>query len=175
MLDHRVLLYRSQDEFAGAAVPFLAGGIEAGEPVLVVTDDANIALLRDGLGRSAGKVEFVPASGWYRTPGHAIQRYRAFVEDKAAAGAPWVRILGELGRGGLAASELRWWSSYEALLNLVLGSHPVTVLCPYDTRALGEEAARLARLTHPHEVENGALVPCAGFSDPAAFVLEPLG
>src|SRR5207245_991979 len=128
--------YGTDDHFRTRMEPFLANGIERSEAVLAVTTAANIELLREHLGKAAGQVEFVDASAWYTTPIAALDAYRAFTDAKLERGAPWVRIVGEPVWAGRSDGEVRLWTRYESLLNLVFSPYPLTVVCPYDERSV---------------------------------------
>jgi transcriptional regulator with XRE-family HTH domain len=168
MLEHQALLYGTEAELVATAGPFLAGAVERSEAALAVTTKAKIELLRDYLGSSAEAVEFVEARTWYRTPSGALEAYKAFVEERLEQGAPWVRIAGEPLWAGRPDAEIRLWTRYEALLNLVFSGFPVAILCLYDERSTPDEALRQAHATHPATIPAGD-----GYSDAAGFLLEP--
>lgn len=149
LLEHRVLAYGSEDEFLTTAVPFLARGIERSEPALAVTSAAHIELLRVSLGADAGHVVFADSVGWLTSPNAALDRYRAWVKQEIDAGASWVRILGEPIWAGRSDAEIIAWTRYESLFNLAFASTPISVVCPYDTRALGADVVANAFRTHP--------------------------
>jgi hypothetical protein len=174
MLEHRVLLYETDEEFLNVAGPFLAAGIERSEASLAVTSRANIDLLRDHLGADAGEVEFADATTWYRSPSAALEAYKDFANAKLADGASWVRVLGEPGPAwsGGTVSEIRLWTRYESLVNLVFAAWPVTLLCAYDERSVEPEIASHARVTHPHTIGPGAGADSPDYVDPGGFVLE---
>ena len=171
MLAHRALLYASEPEFLEVAVPFLAEGTERGEAVLAVTSDANISLLTRRLGDGAKEVEFRECSSWYRTPAQAFLGYRAFLDSRLEAGAPWVRILGEPPWSSSCPEQLRTWMRYEALLTLVFAPRPVNVTCPYDVRGLDEALITHARAIHPHDGELGGSQDGWDYTDSVGLAL----
>ena len=171
MLAHRVLIYGTETEFLEAAVPFLAEGTERGEAVLAVTSSANIELLRARLGDAAREIEFEPCTSWYRTPAKAFSGYRAFLDAKLEAGAPWVRILGEPPWGSRSPDPLRIWMRYEALLTLAFASQPVTMTCPYDVRGLDQAFVSHALAIHPHSDEHGSSQDGSDYADSVDVVL----
>jgi MEDS: MEthanogen/methylotroph, DcmR Sensory domain len=172
MCDHRALLYGTDEEMVTTAGPYLAEGIERSEPVLAVLRSGNIELLREHLGADARRVEFADAAAWYSSPAAALDAYRAFATAKLEGGAQWLRILGEAVWVGGSESEVRHWTRYEALVNLVFFASPVTLLCLYHERPQQQEIATQARLTHPHMVESGGLVTCSEYAEPSGFVLD---
>ena len=173
MLQHRALLYDTDDAFLATAAPYLAEGLERSEAALAVTSAAHIKSLRNRLGVQAGAVQFADHSTWYRTPAAALDGYRQFVTKAVDAGATWIRILGEPVWAGRSKTEVRLWARYESLLNLVFSGAPVTVICPYDTRALDASVLEYAHATHPHAIEHETLIPSPRYADPGTFVLQP--
>jgi transcriptional regulator with XRE-family HTH domain len=171
MLAHRVLMYGTEAEFLETAVPFLAEGTERGETVLAVTSGENIELLRARLGSAARGIEFEECSSWYRTPAKGFSGYRAFLDAKLEAGAPWVRILGEPPWRSSCADQLRIWMRYEALLTLAFASRPVTLTCPYDVRGLDQGLVSQALAMHPHS--DDTFHHGSDYADSVDFVLGP--
>lgn len=172
MLEHRALLYETDDDLVDTIAPFLVEGVERSETVLAITTPRNIDLLRERLGADAQRVEFVEREGWYKAPGPTLRELEGFVKEKLAAGAPWVRVVGEPIRTGASNPETRLWTRYESLLNLVLAQAGATIICPYDTRSVHPEIARQALMTHPHTVGPGGVAVSPEYADPAGFVLE---
>jgi transcriptional regulator with XRE-family HTH domain len=173
MLEHSAFPYRTDDQFRTTMEPFLTEGIERSEALLAVTAAANIELLREHLGKDARRVEFVDASGWYSTPIAALEAYRAFTDAKLKRGARWVRIVGEAVWAGRSNAEVRLWTRYESLLNLVFSAYPLTLICPYDERSVAPRIVRQARLTHPHTVGDRGISNSAEYADPERYALEP--
>jgi hypothetical protein len=173
MLDHRALVYHSDAELVGSAVPFLAAAAQRTEAVLVVTTPHNIALLGEQLGAAAGDVEFADRSVWCHSPRAAIAGYRAFIDAALDAGAAWVRILAEPPLpSARAPARARIWGHYEALLNLAFRHDPVSVMCSYDSRVVSREVMRHAGATHPRLHADGELTASPDFADPSGFVLD---
>jgi hypothetical protein len=173
MLDHSALLYGTEDQFRTAVGPFLAEGIERSEAVLAVTTAPNIELLHDHLGRDARHVEFIDASGFYTTPAAALESFKAFAETKLDRGVSWVRVVGEPLWPEGCDSEVRLWTRYESMFNLVFAASPMTVVCPYDERCVGPEILRQAHHTHPRTIGEGGISPSPDYADPGRFALEP--
>jgi transcriptional regulator with XRE-family HTH domain len=173
MLDHSAFPYRADDQFQTTMGPFLAAGVERSEAILAVTTGPNIKLLREHLGADARSVEFVESSSFYSTPIAALQAYRAFTEDHLGRGAPWVRILGEPRWAQRSDVEVRLWTRYESLFNLVFAASPLTVSCPYDERSVAPEIVRQAHLTHPHTIGGAGTAQNPDYADPGAFAFEP--
>jgi transcriptional regulator with XRE-family HTH domain len=173
MLEHSAFPYRTDDQLRRTIGPFLSEGIERSEALLAVTAAANIELLRELLGKDARRVEFVDASSWYSTPIGALEAYRAFTDAKLKRGVPWVRIVGEPVWTGRSHAEVRLWTRYESLLNLVFYAYPLTIICPYDERSVAPAILRQAHLTHPHTVRDRRLSTSPDYTDPEQYALEP--
>ena len=172
MLEHLALIYDTDDELVDTCAPFLGEGLERSEAVLAITTRGNIKLLRQRLGADARRIEFIERGRWYKAPGRALAELERVVNEKLAAGAPWVRVVGEPIRVGGSNHETRLWTRYEALINLVLAHAGATVVCPYDTRTVHPEIARQARMTHPQTIGKAGIAASPDYADPAGFVFE---
>jgi hypothetical protein len=173
MLQHHALLYSTDEEFLRTAGPFLAEGVERSEAVLAVTTSANIDLLRAHLGAHARRVEFAESAPFLTAPDAVLDAFKAFSSATLTAGAGWVRILGEPLWVGRSASEVRLWTRFESLFNLVFASWPMTVLCPYNTRSVAPKITRQALLTHPYTMGPAGIADSPDYVEPSGFVLEP--
>ena len=78
---HEALLYAGMQDFLAGTVPFVRGGVEAGEPVLVVESAAKIALLRAELGSDARSVVFADMAEVGANPARIIPAWRDFVSQ----------------------------------------------------------------------------------------------
>jgi|SRR5579884_481654 len=172
-LEHSVFAYAADEQFQAKMGPFLAEGIERSEALIAVTTSANIELLREHLGSDAGRVKFVNSSDFLITPIATLEAYRSFTDDEFAHGAPAVRILGEPIWAGRSAAEVRQWTRYESLFNLVFRAYPLTVVCPYDERSVAPEIVSEAHLTHPHVLGEDGISPSPRYTEPGRFALEP--
>lgn len=173
MLDHRVLLYQGSEEFASAVAPFLTGGLKSGQPGLAVTSKPNLRRLRRELGDACGLLTLADNAAWLVTPAAALGRFQAFMDDGLAAGAPWLRIVAEPLWAGCSADEIRLWTQFESFLNLVFAPAPVTMICPYDIRAVPEQILAQARITHPSMHEDQSSQESRRYVDPAEVMFAP--
>jgi transcriptional regulator with XRE-family HTH domain len=172
MLDHSAFPYRAEDQFQTTMGSFLAEGVERSEAILAVTTGPNIELLREHLGGDAGSVEFVDSSSFLTTPIAALEAFKAFSDTKLERGATWIRILGEPRWAERSDVEVRLWTRFESLFNLVFAASPMTVACPYDERSVAPEILRQAQLTHPHTVGEQGITQSPEYTDPRRFALE---
>src|ERR1700676_4994488 len=102
---HEALLYSGWAEFVAGTVPFIRGGLEAGEPVLVVETAAKIDTLRVALGGDAEDVLFADMLEVGSNPARIIPAWHDFVERQGAAGRR-LRGIGEPIWKGRSAAEL---------------------------------------------------------------------
>jgi hypothetical protein len=171
MLEHHALVYASDAELVERMAPFIAHGVERGEAVLTVTTPARIRRLRNALHGSARDAEFVSCRDWYSSPVEALRRYRGFIEERLATGAPWIRIVGEPVWDGCSAAEIETWKRYESMINISLATTPATIVCPYDAGALPAAIVRGAQRTHPSLSGSDGPVACPDYEDPEALLL----
>jgi transcriptional regulator with XRE-family HTH domain len=171
LLEHELLLFATEKEFAEGAARCVTTGAELDEPTLVVTSRARARALRNKLGAVPANVTFEDAKPWYRIPANALARYREFALDAVTRGAAWVRLVGEPTWSGRTGSELESLVRYEALINLVFTQLPITVVCLYDAGALDPQIVAHAHATHPQAREGDALRPIGAYEDPDEFLL----
>jgi hypothetical protein len=133
---HETGFYSSDAEFLALIVPFVTGGIAAGEPVIIGYDDRKCDLLRAELSRPDA-VSFIADTRLYATPEGAIEAYRQQFERHVAAGAEQIRIAGDVpheGNGGRFAG----WDRYESAVNAVWQDYPVYSRCLYDATTVAD-------------------------------------
>jgi anti-sigma regulatory factor (Ser/Thr protein kinase) len=145
---HDALLFASYEELLAVTVPFLHGGLHAGEAAVVVATERIATLLRDALGADSG-VRFASGDDLDGSPPQALPAYRELLEHEVAAGARQVRAVYEI-RFGDNPADWAEWARYDAALNQILAPYPVWNVCVYDTRQVAKEVLAAAELTHPH-------------------------
>lgn len=150
---HEALLYTGMADFVDRTVPFIRGGLEAGESVAVVTSAAKIDSLRRELGSDANAVTFADMARVGANPARIIPFWQAWITTKGATGRP-LRAIGEPIWAGRSASELVECQRHESLLNVAVDSSTsMWLLCPYDTTGLDREVIDEARRSHPYVTE----------------------
>jgi anti-sigma regulatory factor (Ser/Thr protein kinase) len=161
---HPALFYRGTAEYLAGTVPFVRGGLAAGEPVAVAVPPPNLELLRAELAESADLVHFFDMAVVGRNPGRIIPSVlRAFADEHPDGR---VRIIGEPVWPGRTAVEYPACVQHEALINMAFTGRPVTILCPYDVAGLDEVAVTDAAATHP------MLIDAAGGRDSDGYSPE---
>ena len=146
-LRHDAFVYESDDVFAARMVPFLGHGLEAGDATVAITTRANVSLLRDALGEAAKRVSFRDRDEWYSRPAKVIAGYDQTLRFHLGAGAPRVRVVGEI-QFGSTPDEWDEWTVYEALLNRAFANRAAWIVCPYDARTLPDAVVLGAAHTH---------------------------
>jgi anti-sigma regulatory factor (Ser/Thr protein kinase) len=153
---HEALFYSGPHEFLDGTLPFIEGGLERGEPVLVAVVPARRRLLCSALGMRATRVQFLDMHVLGRNPARIIPAWRAFLDSSGADGRP-VRGVVEPIWPGRSEAELSECERHESLLNVAFdGARPWRLLCPYDAAGLDDRVIEGARRTHPLLVHDGA-------------------
>ncbi|MEU7524515.1 MEDS domain-containing protein [Saccharothrix sp. NPDC042600] len=166
---HHAAVYADDREFLAMAVPFVRGGVERGEPVLVTTTPANFELLSSALG---GAVEFDYAETAYfgrRPPERATEFFRYWRRKAAEAPVRNVRVLAEPLWAGRTERDARAWRRMESGLNVVLADTNVWMICPYDARVVPEEGLDHALRTHPEHVRGEEVLPSPAYVEPEEY------
>ncbi len=148
---HDAMVYGSDDELLAVAVPFLRGGLDAGEVVLARVDMPVTRLLSRALGEDP-RLVMGAAGDWYERPARAVAGFHRFF--RVAAGGVRFRVLAEIrvADDPVAVAE---WGRYEAVINEVFASYPVWGLCAFDTRLASPQLLSIVEGTHPALVSPG--------------------
>jgi anti-sigma regulatory factor (Ser/Thr protein kinase) len=147
-VDHRLLEYGSDEEFAGGVAPFVLEGLRVGEPVLVVASPRNLVTMREVVGTRAGeRVRFADSDGW--GSGNVAARVLAveWAVRRLLATAVRCRLVEEFTWRG--AAQRKQWCRHEAATNLLHTSSQVSMLCTADTRASTGAFLDDLRRAHP--------------------------
>jgi transcriptional regulator with XRE-family HTH domain len=170
LFNHQALIYQDQADFAAIAGSFVRDGRTSGDSTLVVTTPSNIEALQSELD-DGDQVCFAASEDWYVSPRAALARYRDFVVTALAAGAPWLRVIGEPVWSGLSDENVARWARYESLLNLSFASYPLTLACPYNASVLPPEIINHAEMTHRQSITSHETVDNDRYSDPSEYCL----
>ncbi|MEO3746757.1 sensor histidine kinase [Plantactinospora sp. B5E13] len=168
---HEAVTYASPEELLAVAVPFLLGGVEAGEPTVVAFGERNAALLRAALPADSG-VSFLSGGDMYARPAAAIRSYRELLASYLAGGAGQIRIIGELDPVVFGPT-WDWWARYESAINHAYDDFPLWSMCAYDTRVTPDPVLEDVLRTHPRvATADGRHVPSVGYVEPKAYLTE---
>ncbi|MDG6106332.1 sensor histidine kinase [Dactylosporangium aurantiacum] len=168
---HEAVRYDSDEHLLAVVVPFLLGGVAAGEPTLVAFGDRNAALVRAALPAGC-PVSFLGGGDVYARPAAAIRSYRSLLAGHVAAGAGQIRIVGELLPEHFGAA---WdaWSRYESAINHAYDEFPLWSMCAYDERVTPPAVLADVDRTHPRTARpRDRHEPNAGYTPPEEFLLE---
>jgi len=164
---HETAFYSSDDELLAIVIPFLRGGIKAGEPTLVALGAGNTELVRAAMG-DISNISFVDA--YRERPANTVKNNLEILATHLARDAQRIRIIGDVPHPG-TGRPWEWWARYEAAANHIYAHFPLWAICPYDTRITPDNVLTDVMRTHPHvATADGRHVPNARFEDPAEFL-----
>ena len=151
---HDCVMYRGEQGFAEAVVPFVRDGLARDEPVLVAVIGPRLRALRAALGPDAERVLFADMAELGHNPARIIPAWREFT---ARHGGRPIRGVGEPIWAGRRDAEIVECQFHEALLNVaVSAATPLWLICPYDTATLDGDILREARRSHPVVTHRGS-------------------
>ncbi|MGR6318336.1 sensor histidine kinase [Micromonospora soli] len=169
---HEAILFDSDEHLLAVVVPFLLGGVEAGEPTVVGLGERNAELVRRALPVGSG-VTFLPGGEVYARPTAAIRSYRKMLAAYVAGGARQIRIVGELPAAALG-STWDWWARYESAINHAYDDFPLWSMCAYDTRTTPPRVLADVARTHPRVAgPDGQHLPSEVYREPTHYLTEP--
>ena len=167
---HEAACYSSDDDFLAMVVPFLDGGVAAGEPTIIAVDERKASLVRSAARDLAG-ITFLSNADQYVRPVATIRSFRTVVADHLAAGVKQIRIVGEVPPLGLG---IAWdgWARYESVINVAYHDFPLWTLCVYDRRNAPDHVLADVARTHSHvATADGGHSVNEAFQEPAAFLV----
>jgi anti-sigma regulatory factor (Ser/Thr protein kinase) len=164
---HSALIYGSDAAFTDVALPFIEGGIEAGEPTLAAVQAQNIQNLRTALGGEPDGVTLLSTEEWYESSARSRDKFLRWAAERIGAGR--VRLISEPPWAVGDEAQVRDWARSESVMNVAFRGMPVSLICPYDTRALSAEIVEHARSTHPEIAGPEGSTVNGDYEDPRAF------
>jgi anti-sigma regulatory factor (Ser/Thr protein kinase) len=144
---HQTAFYGTDEEFLGIVLPYIAEGLDAGEPVVAAFAPANQTLVRQAL--PGANVVYIDGDQHYIRPADAIREYSRMISAFVADGAAQVRVTGDVPHPGMGVP-WDWWARYEAAVNVAFAGFPMWGLCPYDIRTTPAAVLDQVRRSHPH-------------------------
>jgi hypothetical protein len=179
---HICAFFTSRDEEYETLIPYLKEGVDAGEQVVNVLDEAR---LRDHRGRL--KASGVPvddgvvlssSEDTYLAGGHFdMDRMVGFVRDHVVAAAGegrLVRTAGWMDWIDRAAPGTERVMEYEARMNLLVPTFDCTFMCIYDLAKLRGEMLVDIMATHPYVVLRGRIRQNPFYIPPEVYLRELL-
>ncbi len=168
---HEAVYYASERELLDVAVPFLRGGLAAGEPTLVGFGVQHADLVRAAM--PGEPVRYLAGGAMYARPASAIAAYRKLLAEYVAGGAHQIRIIGELAPTDLGDT-WHWWARYESAINELYDEFPLWSMCAYDTRTAPPHVLDDVARTHPAVATPfDGHVPSPQYIPPARFLMSP--
>jgi anti-sigma regulatory factor (Ser/Thr protein kinase) len=165
-LEHAAMFYRGTDEYLGAVLGFVAGGLERADPVFVAVPGPKVGLLREHLGGQAGRVSFADMTEMGANPAWIIPRVAAFADAHRGRA---IRYVGEPAWETRTAAELCEATRHEALINLAFAGTATSMLCPYDRARLAPGVIDGAERTHPVLIAGGRSRPSRSYPGAGLF------
>jgi anti-sigma regulatory factor (Ser/Thr protein kinase) len=150
---HEAVYYGGDEELLAVVLPFVQGGVAAGEPTIVSLCEPTAALVREALGDDT-PVVFHSGGDLYVRPAGAIRAYRDLFAEHTRAGAGQIRVVGELPPDTLGVT-WDWWARYESAINDAYDDYPLWSMCTYDTRSTPAEVLADVARTHPNVAAPG--------------------
>jgi anti-sigma regulatory factor (Ser/Thr protein kinase) len=151
---HNLFPYDDDGALVDHVARFLLEGLRAREATVLVVDPRKRALLGQVLGDALDEVQYIDRDSYYTRPEDALAGYDAQVRRYLKAGAPRVRVFGELPRCR-TQQDSDMWIMYEALLNPAFAHHPVTIVCGLDAREQPDSVIEGSWETHPRALNEG--------------------
>src|SRR3954453_2087517 len=166
---HGAAVVSSPTDLLAAALPFVDGGLSAGDLVVLSCTPETHDLLRGELGGRARGLEIDSGLSLLgaRAP-DVFTHARQYAHRAAQGGSGRVRVLSEVVTTVDPREEMR----LEAVANHVMASLPVTSLCLYDGGRLSASLVASARATHPCLVDGTSWADNPTFSDPESYLRE---
>lgn len=169
---HMCLIFRNEAERRRIAARFIESGFLDGEKVGYFADTATVDDVKEWLAsmdvditraEEEALLSIDPALDVYCpdgtfVPDRMLDTLRSTWNDSVSQGYPNVRVSGEMSWAlqGLPGSDRL--IEYEARVNQVVESHPVTAMCQYDANKFSGSLIYQALQVHPWMVVNGQVV-----------------
>lgn len=160
---HETVFYREADDLVHSLLPYVHGGLDRDEAVVMVAPPARLDLLHDALADDAPDVEFLDMTDVGANPARIIAAWQDVLARHLAAGRG-VRGIGEPAYAGRRPAELLECHLHELLLDRAFDGGPGwRLLCPYDERRLPAEVCRASAALHPLQLTaDGSAAPSGG-------------
>ena len=182
--DHLCTSYKTPQEQLEAAIPFLRHGLERRERCVYIADDGSRAPLLSALQAAGIAVGDAPGTGvlsvlrkqttYLRDGRFEPERMLAWIAEQTEAalraGFPSFRLVGEMTCVLGTAPGVERLAEYEAKLNHLLATRPVSALCAYDRRCFSAHIVREVIATHPRVVVGKTVCRNPSFVPPEKYL-----
>ena len=160
-LNHHAYLYDDERDYLSCLAEFVQAGLRNAEPVFVAVPGRHAAVLRELLGAESPLLRYGAMTETGRNPARLIPELYAFVAEHPGQR---VRYIGESAWPGRTDAELCEAARHEALLNLAFATTSVSIMCPYDIRALAADVVGRVQRTHPAILQGGRTQLATGYA-----------
>jgi hypothetical protein len=181
---HMCLIYDDDNERRGLISKFLGAGIRGGEKVAYFVDTITTDEVRNWLAEMDVEIPRCEASGRFAVtvaektycpngkfvPEEMLNTLRVYHRGVEDEGYPGCRVSGEMSwalRGIPGSDRLM---EYEALVNDVLMTNPITAICQYDARRFDGALVFDVLKVHPMMVVHGQIVRNPYYMKPGDFL-----
>ena len=183
---HMCLIYAQESERRRVISKFLESGLLAKEKVAYFADMLTSEEVREWLGNMGvalpendgfaitdARKTYCPGSEF--VPETMLQTLREFYGQAKQEGYPNARVSGEMSWAlkGIPGSDRLM--EYEALVNEVLITHPVTAICQYDANRFSGATILDVLKVHPMMVVHGQIVQNPYYMKPRDFLKDYQG
>lgn len=169
---HHALLYRSADEFAQAVLPFVREGIEADDIVVVTTTPRNLKTLGRWLTpEEMASVSVESSMDHHERPALALTAHHDMLTKHVGAGRR-VRVVGEQPLTVVPPEHVWEYCRIDAAVDQVCAFPGVSVVCPYDLKALPSQVVSRIRRSHQEIIHNGIRQPNHDYRGPTQLLTE---
>lgn len=162
-ISHTVVLFDSPVAFSEQIAPFVRGGVERDDVVIVTARPENSAPLRATIGEAAHAIRWHDASATALSPGQAFQRLHDTLLELGETMRGRILVVFEHVQDGRSAGEVRELLRYDALCNETLAAIGASMLCAFDTTVTDDTLLRQVRQAHPCLAENGQAVASSSY------------
>jgi hypothetical protein len=177
----------SKEEYA-CIVPYFAEGLEQGEQVVTIRDNAHHGEHLDRLRQgelavddavAAGQLKVMASEDTYlKDECFEVERMFSMLMEALESGEKdfkRVRTCGEMSWALRNLAGTDQLMEYEARVNQLLSKHDCTLMCVYDVNRFSGRVLLDALSTHPHVIVNGKLVKNQYFVEPMEYLTGRLG
>lgn len=172
---HDAAVYASDDQLRAVAVPFVADGVGAGEPVVLALPPAESEVVLGSLPGGLDGVTLVPHGELYQRPALSLLALQRLVADLRADAAATVRVLAATPLPPVDGASWQPWARFESHLTSALAGTGAWLLCVFDRRQASAEVLTDLERTHPHLVDAAAgRRPSPNYEDREAFLRADL-
>ncbi len=180
---HMCLIYNDDQERRNIIGKYLASGLLSGEKVAYFADDETSDdvlkfLMSMNVCASEAELKYINLSEAEKTycpkgifsPDEMLNTLRAYYDQSKREGYRLCRVSGEMSWALRAIPGSDRLMEYEALVNNVLETHPVTAICQYDANEFDGETILRCLEVHPYMIIRGQVVHNPFYMKPEEFI-----